>query len=103
MNFHSILSKIVFLSLLIFFVSRVYISLKKLNEKKIGTIQRHETIKTVLYPTVTICPEDYHYVLDQGKNDTISDPAELSDLLNMVMYSYLEDNRYVMHSLVTPT
>ncbi len=80
------IDKLVFLLLFVYFSSRVTQSVLRLMAKRIGTVERKANNRSLLYPSITVCPfgDEVWAPYDEAKT-----PADLKDMLKSMQYTTL--------------
>ena len=91
----ALLDRTVFLLLLCFLVSRVVISLLKVEEGKVGLAQGKVRSRTVQYPSISLCFDTFKEinvsVLASGEVDKV---MNITDLLNSLTFGGIANDRW---------
>ena len=91
---HALLDGTVFLALLCYFISKVVISLLRVEEGKVGLAQEKIRSNTVQYPSITLCFNPVKRVnittLTSGEDDGV---MNVTDVLVSLSFGGIVDDR----------
>jgi hypothetical protein len=79
-----------FSNLCILCIKSQSLSAIKLWDGEIGSLEKTDNAKTVLFPSFTLCP-----LANRLENGTSLDPTNLGEMVGSVGYKHLQDDRFV--------